>query len=104
MKNVPMSITAFQPISTLRGVLATARRGASRAALAAAFACAALSALAAAPPQAAPIDSLIKAVKFDDVDAVNKLLAKGMDPNSIDNQGIPLLVIAAREKSDKVGA
>ena len=27
-----------------------------------------------------------------------------MDPNSVDNQGIPLLVIAAREKSDKVGA
>ena len=99
-----MSITEFQQISAMRGALATARRGAARAALAAAFACAALSALVAAPAQAAPIDTLIKAVKFDDVDGVNKLLAKGMDPNSVDNQGIPLLVIAAREKSDKVGA
>jgi ankyrin repeat protein len=104
MKNIPMSITAFEQISATRSTLATARRGAARAALAAAFVCAALSALIAAPAQAAPIDTLIKAVKFDDVDGVNKLLAKGMDPNSVDNQGIPLLVIAAREKSDKVGA
>ncbi|MFM0716197.1 ankyrin repeat domain-containing protein [Paraburkholderia strydomiana] len=104
MKNIPMSSAAFQPTSAVHGALASARRGASRAALAAAFVCAAVSALVAAPAQAAPIDSLIKSVKFDDVDGVNKLLAKGMDPNSIDNQGIPLLVIAAREKSDKVGA
>ncbi|MBN3803993.1 ankyrin repeat domain-containing protein, partial [Paraburkholderia sp. Ac-20336] len=75
-----------------------------RAAFAATLACAALTTLVAAPAQAAPIDSLIKAVKFDDIDGVNKLIAKGMDPNSVDNQGIPLLVIAAREKSDKVGA
>jgi ankyrin repeat protein len=104
MKNIPMSTAAFQQTSAWRGALASARRGASRAAIAGAFACAALSALVAAPAQAAPIDSLIKSVKFDDVDGVNKLLAKGMDPNSVDNQGIPLLVIAAREKSDKVGA
>ncbi|MFM0724594.1 ankyrin repeat domain-containing protein [Paraburkholderia strydomiana] len=104
MKNIPMSSAAFQPTSAVHGALASARRGASRAALAAAFVCAAVSALVTAPAQAAPIDSLIKSVKFDDVDGVNKLLAKGMDPNSIDNQGIPLLVIAAREKSDKVGA
>ncbi len=72
--------------------------------MAATFACAALSSLIAAPAVAAPIDSLIKSVKFDDVDGVKKLLAKGMDPNSVDNQGMPLLVLAAREKSDKVGA
>jgi ankyrin repeat protein len=104
MKNIPISTAAVQPTSAVRGALASARRGAARAALAAAFVCAALSALVAAPAHAAPIDSLIKSVKFDDVDGVNKLLAKGMDPNSVDNQGIPLLVIAAREKSDKVGA
>lgn len=75
-----------------------------RAAFAATLACAALGSLVAAPAHAAPIDTLIKAVKFDDIDGVNKLLAKGMDPNSVDNQGMPLLVIAAREKSDKVGA
>jgi ankyrin repeat protein len=51
---------------------------------------------------AAPLDSMIKAVKFDDVSAVRKLLSKGIDPNAVDNQGTPLLVIAAREKSNQV--
>ncbi|MCC8391420.1 ankyrin repeat domain-containing protein [Paraburkholderia sp. MMS20-SJTR3] len=74
---------------------------ARRLACAAALACAALVAV---PAHAAPIDSLIKSVKFDDVDGVNKLLAKGMDPNSVDQQGNPLLVLAAREKSEKVTA
>jgi ankyrin repeat protein len=89
---------------TARSAGASARRAASHAAFAAALACAALSSLVAAPAQAAPIDSLIKSVKFDDIDGVRKLLAKGMDPNSVDSQGMPLLVLAAREKSDKVGA
>ncbi|MFM0477121.1 ankyrin repeat domain-containing protein [Paraburkholderia strydomiana] len=95
---------ARQAAQTARAACTSARRGFSRAALAATVACAALSSLIAAPAQAAPIDSLIKSVKFDDVDGVKKLLAKGMDPNSVDNQGMPLLVLAAREKSDKVGA
>lgn len=99
-----MSNAAFQETSVAQGALNSARRGASRLAFAATLACAALTSLVVSPAQAAPIDSLIKAVKFDDVDGVNKLLAKGMDPNSVDNQGIPLLVLAAREKSDKVGA
>jgi hypothetical protein len=99
-----MSTAAFQKASATQSTLASARRGASRLAFAATLACAALTSLVASPAQAAPIDSLIKSVKFDDVDGVNKLLAKGMDPNSVDNQGIPLLVLAAREKSDKVGA
>lgn len=51
---------------------------------------------------AADLDSLIKAVKFDDVKAVQKALAHGVDPNATDKQGTPLLVIAAREKSDNV--
>lgn len=93
-----------QAAQTARAACTSARRNFSRAALAATVACAALSSLIAAPAQAAPIDSLIKSVKFDDVDGVKKLLAKGMDPNSVDNQGMPLLVLAAREKSDKVGA
>src|ERR1700712_5086731 len=60
---------------------------------------------AAAIPQpafATPADSMIKAVKFDDISAVKKLLSQGVDPNLVDNTGTPLLVIAAREKSDKV--
>lgn len=51
---------------------------------------------------AAPIDSMIKAVKFNDVSSVKSLMAKGMDPNSVDNQGTPMIVIAAREKSTDV--
>jgi hypothetical protein len=104
MKIISMSTTALEPTCAMRAALASARRGARRIAFAAAVACGALTALSAAPVQAAPIDSLIKSVKFDDVDGVNKLLAKGMDPNSVDDQGMPLLVLAAREKSDKVGA
>ncbi|MBB5460974.1 MULTISPECIES: ankyrin repeat domain-containing protein [unclassified Paraburkholderia] len=99
MKNISTSSADFQPLSA--GSAARALAPARRLACAAALACAALVAV---PAHAAPIDSLIKSVKFDDVDGVNKLLAKGMDPNSVDNQGIPLLVIAAREKSDKVAA
>ncbi|MGF6920910.1 ankyrin repeat domain-containing protein [Paraburkholderia sp. 40] len=99
MKNISTSSADFQPLSA--GSAARALAPARRLACAAALACAALVAV---PAHAAPIDSLIKSVKFDDVDGVNKLLAKGMDPNSVDNQGIPLLVLAAREKSDKVAA
>ncbi len=51
---------------------------------------------------AAPLDTMIKAVKFNDVSAVRKMLTKGVDPNAVDDQGIPLLVIAAREKSNDV--
>ncbi|WP_337689622.1 ankyrin repeat domain-containing protein [Mycetohabitans sp. B46] len=54
--------------------------------------------------QAGPADTMIKAVKFDDVDAVRKLLAAGIDPNLIDASGMPMLVLAAREKSEKVAA
>ncbi|HZZ09415.1 MAG TPA: ankyrin repeat domain-containing protein [Paraburkholderia sp.] len=104
MTNNLTFIAAFQADSRAQPALHAVRRRAARFVFAAGLACAALSALIPAPAQAAPIDTLIKAVKFDDIDGVNKLLAKGMDPNSVDNQGIPLLVIAAREKSDKVGA
>jgi uncharacterized protein len=74
---------------------------AARIALAGSVACASLFA---GHAYAAPADTMIKAVKFDDVNEVNKQLAHGMDPNLTDDQGIPLLVLAAREKSDKVAA
>ena len=51
---------------------------------------------------ASPLDSMVKAVKFNDVRAVKKMLAQGVDPNSVDSQGMPLLVLAAREKSNDV--
>jgi ankyrin repeat protein len=61
-------------------------------------------ALATQAVHAAPSDTLIKAVKFDDVKEVNKQLAQGTDPNLTDHDGTPLLVLAAREKSDQVAA
>lgn len=91
-------ITTAATIKTARRQSAL-RRGMTRLALAGGFACAALVAL---PAQATPADTMIKAVKFDDIKEVNKQLANGMDPNMTDDQGMPLLVLAAREKSDKV--
>jgi len=96
--------SAFSSAGERTHALVSLRRAAariSRLALAGGFACAAFAAL---PAHAAPIDTLIKAVKFDDVKEVNKQIANGMDPNSTDDQGMPLLVLAAREKSDKVAA
>lgn len=57
-----------------------------------------------APAHADDTDKLIKAVKFDDVRTVQKLLKEGMDPNTTtpDNLHLPLIVLAAREKSDTV--
>jgi ankyrin repeat protein len=95
---------APSPATNRTRSLSSLRRGAARVArlaLAGGFACAAFAAL---PVQAAPADTMIKAVKFDDVNEVNKQLSHGMDPNLTDDQGMPLLVLAAREKSDKVAA
>jgi ankyrin repeat protein len=47
------------------------------------------------------MDRMNRAVKFDDIREVRSLLAQGMDPNAGDDTGMPWLVIAAREKSDK---
>ena len=50
---------------------------------------------------AAPADDMRKAVEFDDANTVQKLLARGVDPNLVDNRGDPMLVVALREKSTK---
>jgi uncharacterized protein len=55
-----------------------------------------------AQAQTTDTDSIVKAVKFDDAAQVSKLLKRGMDPNTVDDKGMPLLVLAAREKSDNV--
>jgi ankyrin repeat protein len=47
-------------------------------------------------------DAIVKAVKFDDIADIGKQLKNGLDPNLTDERGNPLIVIAAREKSDKV--
>jgi len=43
-----------------------------------------------------------KAAKFDDLTQVRALITSGMDPNSVDLKGDPMLVIAIRDKSSKV--
>jgi len=103
-QNNAQTASSFVAIANRARVLAALRRGAarvSRIALAGGFACAAFAAL---PAHATPADTMIKAAKFDDVSEINKQLSHGMDPNLTDDQGIPLLVLAAREKSDKVVA
>ncbi len=45
---------------------------------------------------AALLDDLIAAVTNDRVDEVKALLARGMDPDSVDRNGEPMLCIAAR--------
>ncbi len=43
-----------------------------------------------------------KAAKFDDASEVKSLLKKGVNPNILDANGSPMLVLAIREKSPKV--
>ncbi|MGS0892259.1 ankyrin repeat domain-containing protein [Burkholderia stagnalis] len=62
------------------------------------------SGLFAAGAQAESLDAIVKAVKFDDIADIGKQLKNGLDPNTLAPNGDPLLVIAAREKSDKVAA
>ena len=47
---------------------------------------------------AAPADDMRKAVEFDDANTVQKLLARGIDPNLVDAKGNPMLVVALREQ------
>jgi len=51
---------------------------------------------------AGPADDMRKAVEFDDARTAQKLLTKGMDPNTVDLHGDPMLLVALREKSLKV--
>ena len=51
------------------------------------------------PVQAA---DFAKAAKFDDASEVKSLLKKGVNPNILDANGSPMLVLAIREKSPKV--
>src|SRR5260221_5687360 len=41
-------------------------------------------------------DAFIRAVTSDDVDEVRAMLARGVDPNTVDPNGEPVLVVAAR--------
>ena len=48
------------------------------------------------------IADFAKAAKFDDASEVKSLLKKGVNPNIVDANGSPMLVLATREKSLKV--
>jgi ankyrin repeat protein len=52
--------------------------------------------------QSSQIADFAKAAKFDDVAQVKGLITSGIDPNSVDLKGDPMLVIAIRDKSSKV--
>ncbi len=50
----------------------------------------------------AQINDFTKAAKFDDLSEVKALLAAGVNPNTVDPKGDPMLLIAIRDKSSKV--
>lgn len=60
--------------------------------------------LAALPASAASLDDLLNATKLGDASEVAQLVARGMDPNSTDQSGNTLLILAAREEQPKVVA
>ncbi|WP_153100307.1 ankyrin repeat domain-containing protein [Paraburkholderia hayleyella] len=103
-KNINLGLARLASHSRAGNGASTLRRRAARLALAGGLGWAALIALPLQTAQAAPLDTLVKAVKFDDVKEIDQQLAQGLDPNQSDSDGMPLLVLAAREKSNKVAA
>ncbi len=52
--------------------------------------------------QAGSYEDFFKAVQFDNVRTVQTLLQRGFDPNTVNPEGIPALMLAVREPSLKV--
>jgi ankyrin repeat protein len=52
--------------------------------------------------QAGAYEDFFKAVKFDNVRTVQALLQRGFDPNTVNPEGVPALMLAVREPSLKV--
>lgn len=50
------------------------------------------------------INAFAKAAKFDDVSEVKSLLKQGVNPNTVDAKGNPMLVLAIKDKSAGVAA
>jgi len=44
----------------------------------------------------------VKAMKFDDVNTVKSLISQGINPNLVDSNGNPMLVLAIKDRSYKV--
>ena len=57
---------------------------------------------AAATAQAGAYEDFLKAVRIDDGRGVQRLLQRGLDPNTRDEQGEPPLVVAMRDSSFEV--
>jgi len=47
-------------------------------------------------------NEFIKAMKFDDVNTVKSLISQGINPNLVDLNGNPMLVLAIKDRSYKV--
>lgn len=62
----------------------------------------ALAAYQASAQTSTQVEDFAKAAKFDDVSEVKSLLAKGVNPNTVDSSGNPMLVLAIKDKSTKV--
>ncbi len=52
--------------------------------------------------QAGSYEDFFKAVQMDDVRTVQSLLQRGFDPNTVNPQGVPALIVAVKEPSLKV--
>jgi ankyrin repeat protein len=52
--------------------------------------------------QAGSYEDFFKAVRFDNVRTVQSLLQRGFDPNTVNPEGVPALMLAVREPSLKV--
>lgn len=52
--------------------------------------------------QAGSYEDFFKAVQFDNVRVVQRLLQRGFDPNTVNPEGVPALMLAVREPSLKV--
>ena len=52
--------------------------------------------------QAGAYEDFFKAVQFDNVRTVQALLQRGFDPNTVNPEGVPALMLALRETSLKV--
>ena len=52
--------------------------------------------------QAGAYEDFFKAVQFDNVRTVQALLQRGFDPNTVNPEGVPALMLAVREPSLKV--
>lgn len=50
----------------------------------------------------AQITDFAKAAKFDDVSVVKSLLTKGVNPNAVDTNGNPMLILAIKDRSNNV--